>query len=309
MSDFKLLRFLNQETGPVVSMVSVPYPGFWSRKLWHSRAILRPDIKIGRGSLVFDSCGSGWSASKQESQCRALTEAVERWALAYYRKFPEKAALDVDGTSTGFAALPSDFNKKDLYENAYCEAVERWILNAVWDAGGIGLLPAGLNNQVLQGLFKRFPGRLHGFTTRMPVPAPSPIGSPMVFFSLCLFETAEGGVVPGSACGLDESKVMDRAMAEAYMHALALSMLKKKVRCEPEDILEKRILYFGGRPTGFSEVKERLASAPARKKPEIPKVIFFKELEGPWNPEINIVRVVLEGSVPFLCGGEDRFVI
>lgn len=309
MSDSKLLRFINPSSGPVTSIVSVPYPDFWRRTLWHSRALLAPHLTMNPGSKVFDSCGSGWDKDKQKSQSRAVTEAVERWALCHYAQFPEKAGLDIDNTSTGFAALPEDFGIQQVRFNAYCEALERWLLNSIWEQRGVKLEEVVVPKSALSGLFSRFGAKPHLYRVVIgPGDVCAPIPGELVF-AYCLLECKEGGGLPGSACGACFETVVDRALAEAYMHLLALDRLKKLDQNDIVDILEKRIMFFGAGPQGFSQVTRKLlfgGNTPGSLKPE---VVFSQSLPGPWEPEISIWRVILKDSLPFLSGGVDRFII
>lgn len=95
MSESKLLiKFIDPKNGPVVSITTVPYPSFWRRCLWHSTAKLNPVFNLqDRAAKIFDTCsGGGWSSNKEQSQCKAITEAIERWSYNYYSEVdPHKA--------------------------------------------------------------------------------------------------------------------------------------------------------------------------------------------------------------------------
>src|SRR5690242_10841536 len=102
-----LLRFLDKESGPIVRLESSPYPGIFRTSYWYSLAYLHSGIaKRSEPPDVLTFSGAGWSPNKQESQEKAIVEAVERWA---YRSFssssPDRAGLSIDPTSNGFAAL------------------------------------------------------------------------------------------------------------------------------------------------------------------------------------------------------------
>lgn len=311
MSALKLMRFLDPHKGPVVSLVSAPYPSFWTRALWHSSAILHPSIQssLSTDTTVLKSCGSGWSSNKQESQSKAITEAVERWALSTYSRCPQKAALDIDPTSTGFSALPSSFTRDQSRAISYCEALERWALNSIWDNADIPLEQAFFSDKVLLGLFRNLQGKVHLYRTEF---TDAKLDSQSVFrtnFYLCLFETSAGGVIPGSACGVDAAVATRRAVLEAFTHARAFFRLKKLPAGETTNILEKRLLHFGDLDHGFAEISKRLSAGTASAVKSTPDIVFSGELAGPWNPEIVVYRIVLRGSPAFLSGGIERFVI
>lgn len=311
MSASKLMRFLDPHKGPVVSLVSAPYPSFWSRKLWHSSAILHPSIQssLSTNTTILKSCGSGWSSDKQESQSKAITEAVERWALSTYSQWPQKAALDIDPTSTGFSALPCSFSRDESRAISYCEALERWALNSIWDNADIPLERTSLSDEVLLGLFRNLQGQVHLYRTEFVDTKLTPRSTFKTNFYFCLFETSAGGVIPGSACGVDAAATARRAALEAFTHARAYFCLKKLPDGEISNILEKRLLHFGDLKHGFVEISKRLSAGTASTVKSTPDIIFSGELAGPWNPEIFVYRIVLRGSPAFLSGGIERFVI
>jgi len=311
MSASKLMRFLDPHKGPVVSLVSAPYPSFWTRALWHSSAILHPSIQssLTTDTTVLKSCGSGWSSDKHESQSKAITEAVERWALSTYSQWPPKAALDIDPTSTGFSALPCTFTRDESRTISYCEALERWVLNSIWDNADIPLERAPFSDKVLLGLFRKLQGKVHLYRTEFADTKLDPQSTFRTNFYLCLFETSAGGVVPGSACGVDATATARRAILEAFTHARAYFRLKKLPAGEIANILEKRLLHFGDLEHGFAEISKRLSAGTAAAGKNTPDIIFSGELAGPWNPEIFVYRIVLRGSPAFLSGGIERFVI
>ena len=53
--------------------------------------------------------------------------------------------------------------------------------------------------------------------------------------------------------------------------------------------------------------KIRKSNAGAQHK--TPEIIFSKCLDGPWNPEVLVHRVLVKDSKPVTSGGIDRFVI
>lgn len=309
MSAIRLLRFINKEHGPVTGIISVPYPSLWTARLWHSTAALHHASVRPYSGRVLVSAGSGWSQDREESQAKAVTEAVERWAYFLYQKNMCDAALDKDNTTTGFAALPEEVPVARLTLAAYSEAVERWVVSSIWDTSDIPLTEAEADPGVFRKLFKKLDGRLHCFRARLKTSGePVPVGDTLEF-CLYVFETTQGGAVPGSACGDNWAIVSQRALTEVFTHATAFRRLEKQPSSAVSNILERRLLYFGADPRGFDKVVERLRRGSGKIMPETPPVIFSRQLPGPWNPEISIHRVVLKDTPPFVSGGVDRFVI
>lgn len=309
MSAFRLLRFLNKEQGPVTAITTVPYPGMWNARLWHSTSTLHPAYVSPNSGKVMLSTGSGWSADKEESQAKAVTEAVERWALFFYQKDLAGAALDKDNTTTGFAALPEEAPAARLVLNAYSEALERWLVSSIWDAANIPLAEVEADPGIFRKFFNKLDGRLHCFRAGVKVPGGLVPGVETLEFCLYVFETGQGGAVPGSACGDNWETVSHRALTEVFTHATAFRRLENQPSDLISDILERRLLCFGADPCGFDKVSERLRRGAGAVMPAAPAVIFSQRLAGPWNPEISIHRVVLKDSPSFVSGGKERFVI
>ncbi|MEK7722580.1 MAG: YcaO-like family protein [Elusimicrobiota bacterium] len=306
-----LLRFVNPEIGPVVSITSTPYPDLLSRWIWQSTAQLHPDCGLSGAQLkVFEACGGGWSKDKEQSQCKAVTEALERWAYRhYYHFFQKTAALDIDPTSNGFAALPYSLGETEVIINAYCEALERWILNRIWDHGDLELYKIPAEENSIAKLFAGFKGKLHCLGMKLQAYNFDQIPPLETFFNLCVFETETGGVIPGSACGKDSQAAMERALLETFINVTAFDLMKKRNLTAFDDILEQRLYHFGNSNQGYPGVEKRILRSDARPFSGTPKVIFSKRLAGLWEPEVLVHRVLVDGSMPVTEGGMERFVI
>lgn len=76
-----------------------------------------------------------------------------------------------------------------------------------------------------------------------------------------------------------------------------------------DDILEKRLYYFGSNPKARCMVEERLKFGKSCVYENLPRISFSRDLIGPWNPEVLVHRLLLEDSRPFSEGGVERFVI
>lgn len=293
-----LLRFIDPDTGPVISLISSPHPSFWRRWLWYSTARLHPQWEAqSQPFKVMRPCGAGWSSDKEESQSKAVTEAVERWAFRYCTKHsPVEAGLDMNPTTDGFAALPAPLGEERLFIHAYCEALERWTLNRMWDRGDIVFRRVRPNNNRVLRLFARFPGKLHCFEAAVVLDRAIP-GLPMqLVFLLCVFETPSGGAIPGSACGGDPQAVLDHAMLEAYVHIGAFARMKGRPIESFENMIEKRLCFFGNGTRGYAMVKEHIKETTSPMPIKPPDIEFSRRLGGPWNPEVLVHRVLIAGT-------------
>lgn len=308
----KLLRFIDSETGPITKITSAPYPGLIRRICWHSSAFLHKRIAGSNGEFkIFNhGSGGGWSAHKEDSQIKAVVEAIERWAFYYHSgsQNAKSAALDIDSTTNGFAALPDIFGNEAVKENAYCEALERWLLDRVWYNGDVFFVDFPLERSWAAGLFGRQMERLHVYITEPICPEFSALSTKKVFFCLALLETDCGGMLPGSACGADLNAVAEHAIVELYSHHLAFEKLKALNPARLDSIIEARLYRFASSKSAGDAVKSRIKVGKGGIL-KVPEVVFSAAITGPWNPEVNVYRVLLGDTVPFLVDGVDRFLI
>lgn len=304
-----LVRFLDPATGPATTLESAPYPSYWRRLIWHSTARLHSNLDSAEAKLkILDFASGGWSRDREESQCKAIVEAVERWAAHHYlRVAPATAALDSDPSSTGFAAMPAQLGEDRLICAAYCEALERWALSRLWDRGEFPVEEIHPVDPILIAVLPESHETTCFFVADLRPAAPELTGERRVSFALCLIRTNEGGVLPGAACALDRAAAVEHAACEARIHLNAFRKIDRDISLS--DIIERRIRYFGQRPDGFDTVLRRLSISPNPPPVLAPAPAFNRRLPGPWEPEVLVRRVIVGQSRPFAEGGEDRFLI
>ena len=304
-----LLRFIDPETGPITRITSAPYPGLFKRSWWHSSAFLHKKITgvTGEFKIFNQGSGGGWSPDKEESQVKAVVEAIERWSFFYYSS-GQSAGLDIDSTTNGFAALPDSFGSGPVKANAYCEALERWLLDRIWYNGDVFLVNFPWERTKAAALFGGHAKRLRVYITEtadMEFPA---LSGKKVFFCLALLETEYGGVLPGSACGVDVNAVAEHAIIELYNHNLVFGKIKKLNPARLDSLIEARLYYFAGSKSAGELVKAKIQIG-RNFIPKIPELVFSAAITGPWNPEVNVYRVLLDGTVPFMADGVERFLV
>jgi hypothetical protein len=306
-----LLRFIDKEKGPVLWICSAPAPNYFKRWFWYSTGKLHPEWGCpGSAYEFFLNGGGGWSRSKEESQRKAVTEAVERWAIkVLMRNSPGAAGLRKDPSSNGFAALPAEFANNDLIMNSYSEAIERWALERTCGAGDIPLQRVIPKDDRLIRIFNKHCFSPLFFQAGFIADKIHALGIKEVRFCLCLLKTQGGGIIPGSACGLDEDSCFRRAALEAYAHAETLKKMIKRGSAPTNHLLEKRLWHFGTSQTGWRDFERRLNQIDRLVFYKTPDLYFHGAVEGPWNPEIAVYRVLLEGCSHFYEGGVSRFMI
>ncbi|MFA5140764.1 MAG: hypothetical protein WC728_16180 [Elusimicrobiota bacterium] len=309
MYSYKLLRFFDAQTGPIIGMSSTPHPSFWRRNFWYSVAHLHPKWKDpDREDNIFGFVGGGWSRGKGESQLKAAVEAIERWSVRHMATSAAgEAGLSIDPTSNGFAARPQEAGEAPLLRHAYHEALERWSLNRFWDNGDFSFMRHEPPEDIAK-LFRPWRGTLHCYTATLAGKPLLSLPAEQITFALCVFAAYPHGAIPGSACALDASDAIQRAMLEAYVHCIAVDRMKKGGR--PGSITERRLDFFANNPHAFDMVVERLMisdSSPAAH--ETPDICFSRHICGPWNPEVQVFRAIVKDSPPITFGGIERFLI
>ena len=211
-----LQRFINKAGGPVISLKSVAHSGFPGGSLWHSTARLHPKLVLNHPKLLLCRfCGFGWSRDRGESRRKAVVEALERWAYnAYALNAPEKAGVDINDSANGFAAMPSDMGEGLAAVNAYCEALERWVMNSIWYGGDVFFERCAVKGRIPPGVLEQVSVDRSFYSLKI-VPERIVANMPAVLnFCLCLLKTADGGVISGSACAAAPGEALLRAVQE-----------------------------------------------------------------------------------------------
>lgn len=276
--------------------------------MWHSVAELHERWHPQEAKLkVFKYSGGGWSRDREESQCKAVTEAVERWAFRFYSLHsPAAAALDLDPTTNGFAALPTTLGKNRATGIAYCEAVERWIMSRIWDHGNFALREIFAKETAVTELFPKALGAVRYFQAELIPAFPAIATADRLYFVLCLVKTASGGVLPGSACGLSPDDTLMRAACEARIH---FNMNERMDGIDLTNLIERRLRYFAENRDGFELVSRRLVISEAPPLTQAPPAISIQHLPGEWEPDISVCRVMVEQTQHIQEGGIERFLI
>lgn len=300
-----LRRFVDPTNGPITSIQSAHYPSFWRRRIWHSAAPLHKRwIPEDKKLQVLQYAGGGWSRDREESQCKAVTEGIERWALWFFAlNAPQEAALHLDPTSNGFAALPVSLGEDRLVSGAYCEAVERWALARLWDQGDFPAREVVPDDPIVAVLLPKPLGEARFFETIL-----KPTGDGL-YFVLCLVRTAAGGVLPGSACGHNPKEVLERAACEARIHINAFKRLNSMNGVSLANLTEQRLRYFAEKPDGFDMIKRRLTISNDPYVITAPPPAYSRRLRGEWEPEVAVHRVMVEQQMHLQEGGVERFLI
>lgn len=288
---------------------------------FYSVAQISPNITDGyRSHDLLGFGGGGWCRTRLGSQEKAITEAIERWSFLYFMgKGIDDAGLNIDKTSNGFAALPVEFGEERCLLHSACEALERYILCALWDRRNVRLKLTSWNNRLpldFQTVFVDFlPNLVLYEYSFMGHPdqelfAPIKLNWDSIHFVLALKFQPGGGVVCGSACGTNTSSVAERAILEAFSHQRILNAFKAESLPPNGTITDQRLIYFGRSKSAEMKVKDVIQSnIETTEVLPRPDFIFAKNLQGPWQPEVFVTRILVADSLPITDGDHRRFLI
>jgi hypothetical protein len=131
-------------------------------------------------------------------------------------------------------------------------------------------------------------------------------------FALCF--RFNKGVVPGAAFGLSFQKTQERALLEMFNHLSALESIECGKLVPSGSILDQRLINFGTIESLTNEVKSVIDQSLQHYSKEnfyeikLPEIVFSNLIHGPWDPEVIVSRVILDGSVSLSDGDSRRFI-
>lgn len=257
--------------------------------------------------IISESVFSGMDIDPEKSVLKGLVEFVERRAFAEGRT----AGLAICQTdrSDGFAAFPKrmhDDSGSIARQNAFAEAVERFVWSTWWDDTSIG---HELRDVSLLALC---PGEtaLHDVARAINVASIAEIRPRLQESELevvLYFAFIEGGgVVSGGACGTDlqTESTRYRALGELLRHALAVRKMNVE-SIEPESFYERRLAYFGNSQEGSDSARARISTQGTRGV-RLPELLFDSEVPHSLSGLVTVHRCYFRGQPDFVGGELER---
>lgn len=229
--------------------------------------------------LFGDADGTGTHGTAIVARHKAISEALERWALYYLQQSGNTArnGLKVDPSTTGMAAFPGLFAKQARLR-ALAEAIERFCLVGWWE-GMLRSRPLG-----------------HAGGADAGIEIENPIsGHRMVVVS----KRCDGGFFTyGFACRKSLKAALHPAVIEMERSASVLSRFHAS---NPgfqiddletiENALERRVLYFSLQE-GHRQFESRVQAPGPGWSGKEPRPVVDTELRGPWSRYATVWRVL-----------------
>ena len=280
LAPIRFARVLTRQNGPVET-IEYSRIDVVGRPLYQAKARLSERLFLERKrNVVFSNAdGTGTGRWGIVARHKAISEAIERWALYYLLQagFDDLYGLKEDPTSTGMSAFPGLFDAQ-ARARALSEAVERYCLVGWWD----GLLSA-----------RTFRSPESGVSART---IENPLGRDTV---ILVWRKAKGGYyVYGHAASRNDQQAYWQAIIEMERANVALSQYYlNNPGFEADDLdtlsnpMERRILYYS-LPEGHQEFLERVNRVISGAKSESPRPIVDEKVDGPWNRYATVWRVL-----------------
>lgn len=255
-------------------------------------------------SVINQDVYTGFSFDKETAVLKALSERAERLS------FIEGASSGLPGCQTersdGFAAMPLVYKSDRTRENAFGEAVERFVWATWWDCSDYMSTtekidiesPVVAKSEYLQEIFKSLDLE---YVLRV-CPALEPGGNSQV--QVLFGKIKNKGFISGGACGpsIEEEIIFFRAVDELYRHGFAYNRALEK-KLVPQSFYEKRLFYFAS-GLGNGLVENRLLQQGARHI-QLPNLEIDESINSIVNG-FSVHRCYFKNQPPFVGGALDR---
>jgi hypothetical protein len=280
LAPLRYARVLLKQNGPV-ERIETARMQLGTRELILCNAYLSRHLNVERPPrCVFgDADGTGTHATAIVARHKAISEAIERWALYYLHRSGngDPYGLKTDPTTAGMAAYPGLFAIQSR-KRALAEATERFCLTGWWEGT--------LRSRVLTAM----EGPLSGIEIE------NPIGRHRI---VVVWKRCRSGFYAYGFAGNASLKVALR-QAEIEMERAAIAISLHHTRnpgFELDDLdtiantMERRAIYFSLHE-GHREFSSRVESSAKGWAGPIPGPVVDRELRGPWSRYASVWRVL-----------------
>lgn len=277
-----LFRDIAKGNGPIDKLDLFEFVDSRGRTQFEAHAYLKPGLRNTQiaSSQIYGSCdGTGTGSSKIEAVRKSISEAMERWAFyTLVSQDSNQFGLDIDDTSTGFAALPC-WPKKAARTPALREAVERWAITNWWN----GNLQA--REFTTHSNFEGWEIQIPFDKIKVTILSKAVKGDAEALFYVYGFASSSS-IEKSTSKALIE---MDRnygALMKAYKSGLDIKSV--------QDISDKRLIYFSSQEGRLSF--ENKISHKSTLINTHPKLVVDSEIPGPWSQYATVWRCLLENT-------------
>jgi hypothetical protein len=269
-----LFRNISVEQGGPVEQIQISSVAVFGRQNHHALAFLKPGLVDKAPYAMYGTAdGMGTAELPAVAQHKAISEALERWALAETRRSGNQAryGFDIDRCSNGMAAFPGF--AWQAKRQATMEALERFALIGWWG----GYLAAHEQASGFPNISLLRIG--HGQSG----------GEVVVVYH----KTAAGFYAYGHSSGSTLAAAASKAVVELARNEHAISRYRAAGSLAPiQHYFERRVLYFST-PEGHAEFLAHAAAKPSKPRPKW-KTVYNGEIPGPWSKWAKVWRHCVE---------------
>ncbi len=276
LAPFKYKAILNYPQSPIQKIDITQTTNSYGSKYYEVYGWMKSEFKfLGiETSNLYGSCeATGTDKYFQIAFWKCISELVERWAFHNLLKNNSVAfGMDIDATSTGFAALPC-WPKSAAREIAYCEAIERWAISMWWR----GQLSA----------FLEVSPKLDGDIGVAKISISENIGNVVIVFKKNVSDD-KIFYIYGFAYGKTLRGAISKASVELFRNE---KVLLQNNAAEAKSVSDIRLKYFSTEE-GFLHFFSKVGSI-GRIFNSIPNLIVDSEVPGEWSQFATVWRCLL----------------
>lgn len=279
LSPFRYNLLLHNKQGPIQKMNIIELQFSEKEKFFEVQCFLKEDLKSNsvETSAIYGKCDStGTDKYLHYATWKSISELIERWA--FHKLLSSNSniyGMNIDRTSTGFAALPC-WPKKYVRTLALGEALERWAITNWW-----------LGNVKCTLLKENF-----GYSTLkiLKIDIPESLGFVTITFGSEFLENKKLNFY-GFAYGKNLKLAVKKARVEMMRNRHALMAFQNNLaHC----ISDQRLLYFSSEEgaTHFnSKIKNNI-----RESAHVPEPIIDSKIDGEWSQYATVWRCLLPNT-------------
>lgn len=260
-------------------------------------------------TIVVNESSAGMDFNPDVAISKALVEYLER--KAFFDGISEKNPICDRLHSDGIAAYPRSNPQagKLARQNAYSEALERYVWASWWDNENIGHDTMNLNQSSF-GSDVKIANTMMKFNEILPLELTTvvePFFDDSEHYMIILFSKIKGyGYISGGAAGIKNNRreTLIRAMSELIRHGIAIArFLETKV--EPANFYERRLVFFGlGHGNAIVEHRLKLKYTNILLLPEL---VIDAEIKSKITDNIITThRCLFKDQPPFVDGKLER---
>jgi hypothetical protein len=297
LAPWKYRNILSADGGPVRKIEAQRLTSPILQSVYEAYAELDPKVlsfALVKDAKVYGTAdGNGTSLYLNQARYKSISEALERWAfyeLAASQR-TDRFGFSVDRSTTGMAAFPG-LTDREVSDNAFFEAIERWSLCAWWEGK---LRSSRLSGPTIAGSFIPVGVEIkidHLFSS-------IPVARKRTASVVLLWHRIPGRerVCYGFSCASSVEKAIQRASVELDRNRRVLSELSPS--SDISEIGEKRLVFFStteGHARFLERVELSLKDHSVISAP--PKLVTNGLIPGPWENYCHVWRCLFEPVSP-----------